>query len=219
MTRWGVVLLLSFYLVIPFVAASQDKLTNQQRFEKLARKLHLKTPKLSEDEYEIRIWNRQGLTFGDAQMLYVLTKKKKALSVAKYVINFDKDGFISAIDLKPPNPVTIDLWELLVNHHILELPDQKAIHDELHPQHKDSTWTGVEADGSVSIHAKKLESSVWITDGESYYFEVFSEKDYRSYGYSNPREYIRYKPNIAELQNVVAILNSMATLFRPSSKI
>ncbi|WP_157618646.1 hypothetical protein [Spirosoma spitsbergense] len=204
---------------MPLVVVSQNRLSPQQRFEKLARKMRLKTPKLAKNDCEIRIWNQQGLRFGDAQMLYVLSKKKKLLSAAKYVINSDEDGFKRAVRLKPTIPITTDFWEQLLHRNILTLPDQGSIHDKLFPRPpKDSTWTSVDADGSVSVHAKRnRNNNVLISDGESYYFEVFSVNEYRIYSFSNPELYIRYKPNIAELQNVVAILNELATLFHSTN--
>lgn len=213
MVRLTIFLMLTIGLPVKVLAEVPMDSTAKLRFQELADKLRLKRPK--EDEYEIRIWNKQGLIFGTAQMLYVLNKRAKSLTATKYIINSDKIGFRSSIELKPQTPATLDLWERLVQHSILALPSEDAIYNKLHPPpQKDSTWTVVETDGSVSVKAKKIESSVWILDGESYYFEIFSSTGYQGYWYSNPREYIRYKPNIAELQNVVSILNEVVMLFR-----
>ncbi len=190
--------------------------TPKEVFGELAGKLRLKTPKLKEGEYEIRIWNQQGLMFGTAQMLYVLSKKQDSMTVFKYLIRWNRNRFKYATKLQPNGSVSSEeLWIQLTKNDLLTLPDEAAIYAQLHPrQPKDSSWTSVETDGSISVHAKKFENSVWILDGEGYYVEIFGPEGYRGYSYSNPRGYIRHKPDIVELQKMVAILDEMAALFR-----
>ena len=188
------------------------------KFQKLADRLRLRKPKLKEDEYEVRIWNKQGIVFGTAHTLYVLNKKQKALAATKYSIYWDRDEFRSANKAKPTVNISPELWGRLMRYGILTLPDEKAIYDRLHPRRvprKDSTWTSVESDGSISVHAERMPAGDMIVgDGEDYYVEVFDTNGYRIYSYSNPRIYFKHKPDIVELQKMVAILDEMAALFR-----
>lgn len=83
----------------------------------------------------------------------------------------------------------------------------------MYPVHKDSTWTVIDSDGMVNVKAKKRESRMITTDGESFYFEVFSADGYHRYSYGSPHEYSKYKPNIAELRKVIAILHELDAVF------
>ncbi|QHV98986.1 hypothetical protein [Spirosoma endbachense] len=212
-------LLLFFCLSGKVLAAGQVDSTRNSKLAILAKKMHLKETELEEGDYEVRIWNKCGLCFGDAQMLYRLIKKQKSFTVFKYIILSDQRGFRHATSFKPTVPVTDNLWSRLVEQGILTLPDQAAIHDQLFPKpQKDSTWTVIEADGSVSVKAKiRQNRSVLISDGESYYFDVFSATGYHNYGYSNPREYLKAMPTIAELQKVVGILDELAPAFNSTN--
>ncbi|GAB3987002.1 hypothetical protein GCM10028807_05620 [Spirosoma daeguense] len=184
-------------------------------FSELAEKMRLKTPSLEAGEYEVRIWQKCQLCFGEAHELYRIEKQTDKFSVTKYSIHSNKTGFRNFTRIKPSKLVTDSLWTELVQLDILVLPDEAAIESRLRPRHKDSTYTSVEPDGSVSIHAKKQESSVWISDGESYHIDVFSQNSHRRYEYGNPRGYLRAKPKIQELQKIVAILDKLVAHFKP----
>lgn len=221
MKRLAIFLMFAYVLSMNALAGVSTDSTTKLGFQTLAKKMHLKTPKLDEGEYEVRIWNNQALRYGEAQMLYVLTKKEKQFSVSKCIIESDGQGFRHAVHLNPNPTIPIDntLWEQFVQQGILGPPDEVVIHDQLFAKPpKDSTWNVVEADGSVSVKAKRRDNPMLIiADGEGYYFEVFSADSYRSAGYGNPREYLKFKPNIAELRKVVTILNKLAVLFRSSN--
>ena len=219
MIRFAIVFLLTFNLSINIFARGLSDSTMKVRLKNLAEKMQLKAPDLARDEYEVRIWKKVQLLYGDAHEVYILSKREKILTINKYIINSDKAGFKHAVELNSTTPTSLDLWKQLMEQDILVLPNELAIVNQLHPQQKkDSTYITTEQDGSVSVHAKKIERSVWVLDGESYYFEVFGMGSYRSYGYSNPREYLKYKPEISELQKVVAILDKLALAFRSSKK-
>lgn len=221
MLRLFACLLISFCMLIHVLAGVLIDSTTKQQFQNLADKMGLKTPNLKDGEYEVRIWNEQALRYGDAQMLYVLTKTKRKFIISKYLIDSDRRGFRHAIRLNPNPKIPIGdtLWTQFVQQGIIDLPDMSLLHDKLYPKPpKDSTWTAVEADGSVSIKAKRRNTNWVITgDGEGYYFEVCSAGTYRSYSYRNPRSYLKSKPNISELQKVVAILDNLAVLFHSSN--
>ncbi len=183
-------------------------------FPSLTDKMGLKIPKLKEGEYEIRIWQKCQLCFGEAHMLYRLIKKKEKVRLSRYNIYFNKNEFIRAKRTNPTTRSLSEFWNHLIQNDILTLPDQLAIDEELHPKpQKDSTWNVIEADGSISVHAKKRKPSFWIGDGESYHFEVFSTDNYRMCEYHNPKEYLRYRPDIVELQKVISILNELSSAF------
>jgi len=211
-------LLVGFFLSSHVSAGIAIDSTIKVRLQNLAKKMHLKTPKLAEGDYEVRIWNECGLCFGDAHELYRLIKNRKTIRLSKYNLRFNKNEFIQA---KRTNPAVLslqELWNRLMQQSILTLPDQSAIYDELHPKpQKDSTWNIIETDGSISVKAKrKAGGNVIISDGESYYFEVFGTDTYRIYEYGNPREYVKYKPNIVELRHVNTILDEIASVFYSS---
>ncbi|ADB41501.1 hypothetical protein [Spirosoma linguale] len=207
--------LCSFCLFVSIIATSQNELTEKQPFEELAQKLKLKAPKLTEGEYEIRVWNRQALMYGDAQSLYVLSKRKKAFKVERYIIAWDGPKFSYATKFNPTVSITDSLWKKLVEEGLLSWPDETIIEQQLHPkQPPDSTRTSVEPDGSVSVIARKRKPSVWISDGEGYYIDVISHDLHQRYRYGNPRAYYQARPDIHELRKVVTILNSISGLFR-----
>lgn len=189
-------------------------------FSAIAGKLKLGEPRLKKEEYEIRIWQKQGLVYGEAQMVYVVKKTPRKLQVVKFLINSDRRGFQYATTLNSTLPLDPKLWDRLVEQEILVLPSESAIASQLHPKNqKDSTWYIIESDGSVTIKARKTKRSVWFTDGESYHFEVFSANKYLSYSYANPHSYLRAMPEITELRKVVTILDELAVAFQSAKRL
>ncbi|MCK8495634.1 hypothetical protein M0L20_27460 [Spirosoma sp. RP8] len=211
----------TFFLILAFLVstnclrASADS-TRQRRFQKLADEMRLKKPKLKEGDYEVRIWNRQSLQYGDAQMLYRLIKRKETFTVTKSIILWNKHEFKHATEFNSNRPVTVELWQKLLQHNILTLPDMTALRDQLFPKpEKDSTWNVIEPDGTVSVKAKRKRNKwIIIGDGEGYYFQVFGKDSYHDYEYSNPLGYVKEKTEIIELCNVVAILHDLAPAFQ-----
>src|SRR5919202_1683245 len=202
-------LLLALLVSTCCLGASADS-TQQRRLQKLSDEMRLKKPKLKEDEYEVRIWNRQSLAYGDAQTLYRLIKRRKTFTVSKYIILWNTYEFKHATEFKSTRPVPSELWQKLVELNMLTLPDMSALHDQLFPKpQNDSTWNVIEADGTVSVKAKIQKSRVIIADGEGYYLQVFGKDSYPDYAYSNPFSYIKHRPDIVELGKVVAILNEV----------
>ncbi|MVM32511.1 hypothetical protein GO755_20895 [Spirosoma sp. HMF4905] len=216
MKSWFTISLCSFCLLIPFIAICQNKLSGQQRFEKLAREIGLKTPQLTEGEYEIRIWNNQSFHYGDAQILYVLTNRNYQVGLSKYILKSSKTRFKSAKKINANKSVTDSLWLQLVQQDILNLPSEGVINNQLHPapkSHSEHVNGSIEKDGSFTIYGYKTERSVWITDGESYYFEVFGTSSYQIHQYDNPEAYLHAMPNVIGLQKVVSILNEIVSFF------
>ncbi|GAB3540230.1 hypothetical protein [Spirosoma fluminis] len=208
------VLFLALLVSTCCLGASADS-TQQRRFQKLSDEMRIKKLRLKENDYEVRIWNKQSLAYGDAQTLYRLVKRREKLTVSKYSIWWNKYEFKQATERKSVRPATMELWQKLVEHDMLTLPDMAALHDQLFPSPQpDSAWNVIEADGTVSVKAKiRRSKQVIIGDGEGYYFQVFGQNRYHDYEYGNPYIYIKYRPEIVELSKVVAILNDIAQLF------
>ncbi|MBD2702734.1 hypothetical protein IC229_18955 [Spirosoma sp. BT702] len=187
-------------------------------FPRLAEKMRLKTPELGVGEYEVRIWKKCQLCFGEAHELYLLEKHTNKFTVTKFNIRSNKRGFRSFTQIKPLKPIPDSLWTELIQQDMLTPPDHATIDRQLHPlSPKDSTYTSIEPDGSVSIHAKRQEVSVWISDGESYHVDVFEQGTYKRCEYHNPADYLRVKPKVRELQKFVAILDKLNDLFQPAN--
>ncbi|WP_206170575.1 hypothetical protein [Spirosoma pollinicola] len=189
-------------------------------FPKLTKQIGLKEPNLEADEYEVLIWYRQGLRFGDAQAVYVLHKTEKLFTVVKYIIDSNQRGFQSAKRWKPTVTTTLALWQRLLKQNILTLPNESTVFDRLYPKSRpsppvDTVQTGMQADGSFTVKGYRTERRRSLfTDGDSYSFELFGPNNYRVYSYSNPDAYLRDEPKCEELQNVVGILNDLNLLFR-----
>ncbi|WP_080059681.1 hypothetical protein [Spirosoma aerolatum] len=210
MRNSDVSLLLLLVLVVSGWAVGKPKPTLGLYFPDLTYKMGLKDPELKEGEYEVRIWQKCELCFGEAHELYLLKKTRKMLKLSVYTIHYTGPKFKRAKRVNTCKLSSAELWNQLIQKGILTLPDQSMIDNELHPKHqKDSTWTMVEADGTISVHARKTKSSFIVSDGESYYFETISSTANRMYMYSNPYVYFRNRPDIVELKNVVAILDKL----------
>ncbi|GAB3712960.1 hypothetical protein GCM10027592_51840 [Spirosoma flavus] len=176
--------------------------------------MRLKVPTLGADEFEVRIWQKCQLCFGEAHELYLLEKRTKKFTLTKYKIRSDKQGFRDFTKVKSIESVPDSVWMEFVQLDILTPPDYAAIDRQLHPRHKDSTYTSIEPDGSINVHAKKFESSVWVSDGESYHVDVFGQNSHQQYEHGNPQSYLRAKPKVKELQKFVAILDKLNALFQ-----
>lgn len=176
----------------------------------------LKEPKLKPEEYEVRIWQRVALKYGDAHLAYILRKTKKRFTVVKYLIESNKDGFQYATRVKPTVKITPALWDQLQQYHILTLPNLSTVLEEVHAkQPKDSTWNEINNNGEITVKARRSRNKrMIVSDGEGYSFEVFGNNIYRSYGYSNPFSYIVAHPESEELHQVTGILNDLSIIFR-----
>lgn len=215
--KWSLLFLFLSLIGLPatFAIASSDS-TQQRRFQKLATQMGLKEPKLKPEEYEVRIWQRVALKYGDAHLAYILRKTKKRFTVVKYLIESTKDGFRYATRVKPTVEITPALWDQLLDYHLLTLPDLSTVLQKIYvKQPKDSTWNELDKDGVVTVKARRSRNKrILVYDGEGYSFEVFGSNVYRSYGYSNPFSYIEAHPESEELHQVTGILNDLSIIFR-----
>lgn len=213
--KTGLLLLYVFWLSVPTPTFGARDSAAYQAFRVIAGKLKLTPPQLKKGEYEIRVWQHQGLRYGAAQLMYRVRKTDSKVKLVKYLIEFNKHQFRTFTVIKPVAPMDSMLWNRLIRHDMLTLPSESAIYSQLHPVHKDSAWTVIEPDGTINVKAKKMEPSMWVSDGEAYYFEVYGANSYHTYKYSNPHPYAAFKPKITELQKVVAILNELYNAFSP----
>ncbi len=203
-----------FCLITRTFALAPGDSTVYSALHQLTDKLHLKEPKLRKDEYEVRIWQREQLVFGPAQVVYILKKTAKNVRLTKYQIHFDKPNFQRFTHIKPVRRIDSTFWNRLVKQDILTMPDDSAIENRLRPKpKKDSTRVTIESDGSIAVKANKKAPRFMISDGQTYYFEVFSADSHREYSYHNPVAYLS-AIQLPELQKVVAILDELSTSFQ-----
>ncbi|WP_461140354.1 hypothetical protein [Spirosoma pomorum] len=213
--------LLGFLLVSAEIwAGNSADSTAKSLFPKLTKQMRLKYPALKEDEYEVRIWNRVALKYGNAQVAYILRKTKKRLRARRYVINWKRENFRSARRQRPTITPTHAFWNRLMRRNILTLPDERVVFDRLYPPYKpqpitDTVEAGMQADGSFTLKGYRIaEKRNIIADGEYYLFEVFGANSYRVYSSSNPSQYSERELRAEELQNMVGILRDFILLFR-----
>ncbi len=180
----------------------------------LASQLDWRDPKLNEGDYEVRIWHRYELVKGAAHGAYIIRKTDTKVSVEGYRIRYSEKGRPNAIHYRPKAKPSLDIWRKLVDNHLLTLPtwsDVEARHVASFP--KDSTWSEVATDGVITVKARKTRRRVFISDGESYAFSVFSHDKSRFYTYSNPSLYVKEYADIPELHDVIGILRELNSLF------
>lgn len=142
--RWyRLVFVLLLNLIVRFVVAKPvlyDSVTTV-RLEKLARQMRIKEPKLLSGNYQVRLWIKVELIFGDAQSLYVLDKRRNKLLLTQYSIHSDTNHTYRGHTLvKEGISADVNLWQELVDNDVLTLPDQSSLQDQLFPkQPKDSS--------------------------------------------------------------------------------
>ncbi|MBN8825074.1 MULTISPECIES: hypothetical protein [unclassified Spirosoma] len=218
MRPWLILLLVSIYLSNQVEGGSTPIPILKQRFQKLAEKIRLQPPAPKEGDYEVRIWNNQSFQYGDAQTLYVLIKQGNHCDLVKYSLKSGKKRFKSARKIVPHKPLADSLWLQLTQKGILSLPNESDIDRQLHPAQGPAIERSgkMEPDGSFTVYGYSTKRSVWILDGEDYFFEVFYFNGYQIHEYDNPQSYLRAMPEVVELRKVVGILDFVASFFPPS---
>ncbi|GAB3332945.1 hypothetical protein GCM10027299_39890 [Larkinella ripae] len=190
----------------------------RSRFESLARQLRLKKPALEEGEYEVRMWVKEELRYGDFQVLYVLTKEHNKLKTTRYSLEYDKHKFTGfkkqVINTKEDQAI----WKKLIANDITMLPDMVSlpVFRPYKPEPGDtSRRVDVSSGGEVTITMKKRPERgfLLIADGTSYHFEILSKKYYHHYTYSNPLQYSKHYTDTVELQKVSAIIDEIIRIF------
>ncbi|KAB7732112.1 hypothetical protein F5984_07830 [Rudanella paleaurantiibacter] len=213
------IVLLLFWLVYwPACAAPEDSTQVQARFDALAQKAGVKTLVLKPGNYQVLIWTKVSLAYGDAQKLYVLDRTDAGLFLSDYSLNWAQNRFKSSERLKHRKRIDQAIWNQLVSDGLLTLPDQSALRGQIFPPSKPASTTTtvhVDKEGEVTIKApKSTENYVIIGDGVSYRFDIFSAEGHRTYKYHCPAGYGRVRTKVIELQQVVSILKQVFSLVK-----
>ncbi len=189
-------------------------------FERLAQRMGIKEPTLQNGEHQIRLWVKTELMYGEAQQLFILTKRKDKLRLTQYAIRYNKQTFRSHTLITRNVPADINLWQELIKNDVLTLPDQSLLRAQIFPKPiKDSSWVELGSDGALTVHAKKKEPFLIIGDGTSYYFQLFDSVSHRTYGYHCPESYSRVRAKVVELRKVTAILRLIWHAFEVKQEI
>jgi hypothetical protein len=105
--RYSIFLLASTFCFISLVTAAQNAVDSALYFKALTKTIGVPMPKLREGEYQIRVWVKIALKYGQAHDLYVTTVKRKRIKLKKIEIssnnrkiNNQKLGFLSTISSK-----------------------------------------------------------------------------------------------------------------------
>ncbi len=191
------------------------------RVERLAQRMKIKDPKLRSAEYQIRLWVKVELMFGDAQNLYVLDKRRNKLLLTQYAIESDTNYMYRSHTLVDKSVLTdVNVWRELVENDVLTLPDQSLLREQIFPKPiKDSSWVEIGSDGVPTVRARRKEATVLMGDGTSYHVQVFGSTLQRTYSYHCPAAYSRVRTKVVELQKVVRILNVIWRAFGIHSEI
>ncbi|WP_019989082.1 hypothetical protein [Rudanella lutea] len=214
-----IVLLLFWLAYWPACATPDDSTRVQARFDALAQKVGLKTLPLKPGNYQVRIWTKVSLAYGDAQKLYVLDRTDAGLFLSEYSLNWAQNRFENSERLTRRKKVDPAIWSQLVSDGLLTLPDQSVLREQIFPKSAPrdtsipSTVVSVDKEGEVTVKApKNTERYVIIGDGISYRFDIFSAEGHRTYKYHCPAGYGKVRTKVVELQQVVSILKQLFSL-------
>lgn len=217
--RYGL-LVITLFFVRPLVSAQATMTSNrydekwQLDLEHLTQQLGWRTPTLKEGEYEVYVWNRQGLIRGAAHSVYRIRKTNRRLAVDGYGIRYTSEGIPSVKRSRPKAGMSLEVWNKLVDKRLLTLPTWSDVQTRYYASFpKDSTWTEVSPDGTVTVKARRIRGRMAISDGEAYAFSIFSHDGFRFYSYSNPFSFYREYKDIPELRDVTGMLTELNQLF------
>jgi hypothetical protein len=220
MIRYGL-LLIAWLLTNMPVSAQATTTRNwydekwQAELEQLTQQLGWRTPTLKEGDYEVYVWNRQSLVRGPAHSVYRIRKTNRRLVIDRYGIRYTPEGTPKAERARPKARMSMETWNKLVDSQLLTLPTWSDVQTSYYASFpKDSTWTEVSPDGTITVKAYKFRSRAIFGDGESYAFSIFSHNNSRIYMYDNPFSSYRVLPDIPELRDVTGILTELNQLFR-----
>ncbi len=186
----------------------------QLDLEHLTQQLGWRTPTLTEGEYEVYVWNKQGLVRGAAHSVYRIRKTNRRLTVDRYWIRYTSAGTPSVKRSRPKTEMSLDVWNRLVDRHLLTLPTWSDVQARYYASFpKDSTWTEVSPDGTITVKARRTRGRMAVSDGKAYAFSIFCYNGFRFYSYSNPSIFYREYRDIPELRDVTGMLTELSSLF------
>lgn len=217
--RYGL-LVITLFFVRPLVSAQATMTSNrydekwQSDLEHLTQQLGWRIPTLKEGEYEVYIWNKQGLVRGAAHSVYRIRKTNRRLTIDRHWIRYTPEGTPSVKRSRSKAGTSLKVWNELVDKRLLTLPTWSDVQTRYYASFpKDSTWTEVSPDGTITVKAYKLRSRAIFGDGEDYAFSIFNHDNSRFYTYGNPFSSYRVLPDISELRDVTGMLTELNQLF------
>lgn len=184
-------------------------------FEGLTNQLHLKKPRLPRNSYQVRFWVDLSLAIGEAEELYIITQKRKKLSLEKRTLFHSKDGFLRyTVDFKVSLKETTFFNELITNS-VLTSRDQSIVTDSLYNVYRSfKQTTRVEIqDGEVKVISNKPPKLNILLDGTTYYFEVIGKGFFKKYEFHSPKAYANTYPELEELNRNVDLVRRIFIAF------
>lgn len=184
-------------------------------FEGLTKQLRLNKPRLPRNSYQVRLWVNLSLAIGEAEELYIITQKRKKLSLEKRTLFHTKEGFLrSTVDFKVSLKETTFFNELIANA-VLSSRDQSIVTDSLYNVYRSfKQTTRVEIqDGEVQVISNKPPKLTMLLDGTTYYFEVMGNDFFRKYKFHSPKSYAKMYPEIGELSRNVDLIRRIFIAF------
>lgn len=185
----------------------------QQQLQQLTKRLGWSTPTPKVGDYEVRIWYKHGLVKGAAHGIYIIRKINRNVFLNKYRIQYTEQGSPVVSRYRPKHKLPLAVWDKLLERHLLTLPTLSDILTRYYAGlPRDSTWTEIAPDGTITVKARKSRKRLLFGDGSvEYGFSIFSHEGSRFYVYSAPDLYCRELPTIPELRNAVDILNELSS--------
>lgn len=221
MKVFSVLVVLLFRWGNSFASANESLLY----FSDLTQKIGLKHPKLRNNEYEVRLWVKTALAYGDAQELYVIHQKKNRLTLKQYFIYFQKTQYLKHVVTFTALIKNTSLWNSLTAHDVLTLPNGQEIISDIFKeerqkmrQFRDTTRVEIINDSIRVVGRRSRGRLLIIGDGTSYYFEAFSKNTFHKYAYHCPATYLQAYPQKKELEKVNAIIQLIFKAFRDHDK-
>ncbi|HAO50332.1 MAG TPA: hypothetical protein DCR35_14160 [Runella sp.] len=184
-------------------------------FEGLTKQLRLNKPRLPRNSYQVRLWVNLSLAVGEAEELYLITQKRKKLSLEKRTLFHTKEGFLrSKVDFKVSLKETTFFNELIANA-VLSSRDQSIITDSLYNVYRSfKQTTRVEIqDGEVQVIFNKPPKLTMLLDGTTYHFEVMGNGFFRKYKFHSPKAYAKMYPELGELSRNVDLVRRIFIAF------
>ncbi|WP_345240876.1 hypothetical protein [Nibrella saemangeumensis] len=210
-----ILILLLLLCNLPVWAAVDS--VHTERFSRLAQQLNIRQSKLKQGEYQVRVWEKVALAYGDAQKLYVIDKKRKNVKLMKYTMSWNKQIFKGFTRSKPKQQPDEPFWQEMVQLDLLTLPDKDQIREKIFPKQKPRDYSSrvkVNSDSTVVVTAQKAQGSHLIMgDGVGYIVEVLGKDYFHTYSYSNPLSYAKARPEVDELQKIAVILFKIKGVF------
>lgn len=205
-------------LIVLFILLLSHQVMGQEfspYFEGLTKQLRLNEPRLPRNSYQVRLWVNLSLALGEAEELYIITQKRKKLSLEKRTLFHSKDGFLRyTVDFKVSLKETTFFNELIVNA-VLSSRDQSIVTDSLYNIYRSfKQTTRVEIqDGEVQVISNKPPKLTMLLDGTTYYFEVMGNGFFRKYKFHSPKAYAKMYPELGELSRNVDLIRRIFIAF------